>query len=389
MLARPTKSYSVVFDRFANRPFTCEYKYDGERAQIHITNSKTISIFSRNFENSTERFPDVVAYVKEALKEKNVQSAIIDAEVVAFDTEKQIRLPFQVLSTRSRKHVSLADIKVKICIYAFDLLYFNDEPLLTTPLTTRRKILHDNFSATQGVFEYATCMDVSNKETGEDAEELEVKVDLIRNFLQEAVQNNCEGLMVKTLEDEATYEPANRSHKWLKLKKDYLEGIGDSVDLVPVGAFHGRGKRTGVYGAYLLACYDREMDVFQMTTKLGTGLSDERLKQFYSEMKQYIIPKPRNDYAICEDLQPDVWFDAKVVWEILGADLSISPRYTAAIGHVARDKGISLRFPRFIRERDDKNPTDATTSSQIADLYRAQGLASAQEENEFDDDDAL
>ena len=103
MLARPTKSYSVVFDRFVNRPFTCEYKYDGERAQIHVMNSKTISIFSRNFENSTERFPDVVAYVKDALNEKNVQTAIIDAEVVAYDTEKKIRLPFQVLSTRSRK----------------------------------------------------------------------------------------------------------------------------------------------------------------------------------------------------------------------------------------------------------------------------------------------
>ena len=214
-----------------------------------------------------------------------------------------------------------------------------------------------------------------------------MKVEIVRNFLQEAVKNNCEGLMVKTLETEATYEPANRSHKWLKLKKDYLEGIGDSVDLVPVGAFHGRGKRTGVYGAYLLACYDPEDDAYQMITKLGTGLNDECLKKFHEEMQQYVIPKARSDYAVCEDLQPDVWFDAKVVWEILGADLSISPRYPAAIGHVAKDKGISLRFPRFIRVREDKMPSNATTSSQIAELYRAQGLPTTGNEVDGDDDD--
>lgn len=220
---------------------------------------------------------------------------------------------------------------------------------------------------------------------------MEEKIEIIRTFLQKSVADNCEGLMVKTLVKEATYEPANRSHKWLKLKKDYLDGLGDSVDLVPVGAFLGKGKRAGVYGAYLLACYDPETEMYQLITKLGTGLSDQVLKDFHAEMEPLAREKPSNDIALYENQQkPDVWFEAKVVWEILGADLSISPKYTAAMSHIVAGKGISLRFPRFIRVRDDKLPTQATNAEQIADLYRAQNLPTTTEADEMEDDeDAL
>ncbi|EQC40598.1 DNA ligase 1, variant [Saprolegnia diclina VS20] len=385
MLARPTKSYAMVLDRFQDQPFTCEYKYDGERAQIHILESGEISIFSRNFENSTERFPDVKLSILKAARKNNVTSCIVDAEVVAVDKTTNQRLPFQVLSTRSRKNVVLSDIKVQVCIYAFDVIYLNGESLLKEPLRKRREILETMFEIEDGSFELATSLNVAN--TKED--DMETTVEIVRNFLEEAVKGNCEGLMVKTLEKEATYEPANRSHKWLKLKKDYLDGIGDSTDLVPVGAFYGKGKRTGVYGAYLLACYDPETEMYQCITKLGTGLSDEVLQQFYTQFKDKTIDKPRNDYEINDTIKPDVWFEPSTVWEILGADLSISPKYTAAIGHVAKDKGISLRFPRFIRLREDKKTTQATTAAQIADLYRAQGLNTTNDGGDNDDDDLL
>ncbi|OQR92234.1 DNA ligase, partial [Thraustotheca clavata] len=251
MLARPTKSYAMVLDRFQDQPFTCEYKYDGERAQIHILESGDISIFSRNFENSTERFPDVKLSILKAAKKNNITSCIVDAEVVAVDKSTNQRLPFQVLSTRSRKNVVLSDIKVQVCIYAFDVIYLNGASLLKEPLSKRRETLKTMFEVEDGSFEFASSLDVPN--TKED--DMETTVEIVRNFLEEAVKGNCEGLMVKTLEKEATYEPANRSHKWLKLKKDYLDGIGDSTDLVPIGAFYGKGKRTGVYGAYLLGCY--------------------------------------------------------------------------------------------------------------------------------------
>uniref|UniRef100_A0AAV1ULP5 DNA ligase n=1 Tax=Peronospora matthiolae TaxID=2874970 RepID=A0AAV1ULP5_9STRA len=390
MLARPTKAYAMVFDRFEGKPFTCEYKYDGERAQIHILSNGKMAIFSRNFENSTERFPDVDLAVSKAAKKGVVESCIVDAEVVAVDRATNKRLPFQILSTRSRKNVKIEDIKVPVCIYAFDLLFLNGESLLSTPLANRRGKLRELFEVNPGTFEFATSFDVVDGVDAKDnPEAMEEAVDKVRHFLEEAVRENCEGLMVKTLEKEATYEPANRSHKWLKLKKDYLDGIGDSTDLVPIGAFHGRGKRTGVYGAYLLACYDPDTDMYQPITKLGTGLSDEVLKKFYDQLKERVVDKPPSDYAVTDSCKPDVWFEASCVWEILGADLSISPKYTAAIGLVAKDKGISLRFPRFIRIRDDKETTQATNSSQIADLYRAQGLTTVTGEEEGEDDDML
>ncbi|KAG7395013.1 tRNA ligase [Phytophthora boehmeriae] len=387
MLARPTKAYAMVFDRFEGKPFTCEYKYDGERAQIHIQPNGDISIFSRNFENSTERFPDVKLAISSASKKSVVTSCIVDAEVVAVDRATNKRLPFQILSTRSRKNVKVEEIKVPVCIYAFDLLFLNGESFLGTPLAKRREKLREMFEVNPGHFEFASSLDVvDGVDVKDDADAMENAVNTVRTFLEEAVRENCEGLMVKTLEQEATYEPANRSHKWLKLKKDYLDGIGDSTDLVPIGAFFGRGKRTGVYGAYLLACYDPDTEMYQPITKLGTGLSDEVLKQFYEQLKEKVVDKPPSDYAIGDGIKPDVWFEASCVWEILGADLSISPKYTAAIGLVAKDKGISLRFPRFIRIRDDKDTTQATNSSQIADLYQAQGLASVS--NGADDEDA-
>ncbi|ETN19467.1 hypothetical protein, variant 1 [Phytophthora nicotianae INRA-310] len=390
MLARPTKAYAMVFDRFEGKPFTCEYKYDGERAQIHILPNGEIAIFSRNFENSTERFPDVKLAITNAAKKGVVDSCIVDAEVVAVDRVTNKRLPFQILSTRSRKNVKVEDIKVPVCIYAFDLLFLSGESFLGTPLAKRREKLREMFDVKPGIFEFATSLDVEDGvDVKDNPEAMEEAVDKVRNFLEEAVRENCEGLMVKTLEKEATYEPANRSHKWLKLKKDYLDGIGDSADLVPIGAFYGRGKRTGVYGAYLLACYDPDTEMYQPITKLGTGLSDEVLKQFYEQLKEKVVDKPPSDYAIGDGIKPDVWFEASCVWEILGADLSISPKYTAAIGLVAKDKGISLRFPRFIRIRDDKETTQATNSSQIADLYRAQGLTTVTNGEEEEDDDML
>lgn len=369
MLAKPTNGVSVVLDRFADRAFSCEYKYDGERAQIHMTtddkNAPEVKVYSRNSEDNTVKYPDIVQDILAAFStegESGVSSFIMDAEAVAYDVEKATLLPFQILSTRARKDVNIEDVKVKVIVCAFDLLYLNGESLLEKPLEERRDLLRKHFKPVEHKFCFAQSMD------GTDTEEIEA-------FLNKAVEDKCEGLMVKALQGpESFYAPARRSLNWLKLKKDYLNNLADSLDLVPIGAFHGRGKRTGVYGAYVLACYDPDLEQYQSITKIGTGFSDEVLKEFTDLLKQSVVEERPSDYDC--DLTPDVWFTPTQVWEVRAADLSISPLHRAAVGKIDPGKGIALRFPRFLRIRDDKAVEDATNALQVAEMYSSQSLAS-------------
>ncbi|CAK0786390.1 hypothetical protein CVIRNUC_009603 [Coccomyxa viridis] len=368
MLAKPTTGISEVLDKFTDQEFTCEYKYDGERAQIHLLDNGKVFIYSRNSENNTQKYPDIAASVPGLVKE-GVQSVVLDCEAVAFERETGRILPFQVLSTRKRKDVEVADIKVQVCLFAFDCLYLNGEMLLQRPLTERRKALLEAVEEKPGELQYALY------KTSTDVEEL-------GTFLNESVTAGTEGLIVKTMD--STYEPSKRSSHWLKLKKDYLEGVGDTLDVVVIGAWFGKGKRSGVYGAFLLAVYNQDAEEFQTISKIGTGFSEEQLKQFSEQLKEYLVPSPKPYYRYSETLIPDVWFDTKTVWEVKCADFSISPRHKAAIGLVDAEKGISIRFPRLVRVRDDKAPEDATSAEQIADMYRSQAIANQKGNKEED-----
>ncbi|CAK5264427.1 unnamed protein product [Mycena citricolor] len=306
----------------------------------------------------------------------STESFVLDAEAVAFDRATGKLMPFQELSRRKRKDVKVEDIQIRVCLFAFDLLYLNGEPLIQKPLAERRRLLRAHFEPVFGEFDFAKSSD------GETTDE-------IQTFLEQSVKDGCEGLMVKMMETDASYyEPSRRSVNWLKvcrlitrcarltgkqLKKDYLAGVGDSLDLVVVGGYYGKGKRTNVYGAFLLACYDPDSEEFQTICKIGTGFSEEALQSHYNVLQPLELTKVRGDIK-AGGAKPDVWFEPQVVWEVLTADLSLSPIYTAAQGLV-EERGISLRFPRFVRIRDDKSADDSTTPEQVAEMYESQALA--------------
>ncbi|KAI0335234.1 ATP-dependent DNA ligase [Cubamyces sp. BRFM 1775] len=360
MLAKPTKAIGEVLDKFEGKKFTCEYKYDGERAQVHKLEDGTIAVFSRNSEDMSKKYPDLMEQLPRCIKD-GTKTFVFDAEAVAIDKDTGKLMPFQELSRRKRKDVKVEDIKVRVCLFAFDLLYLNGEPLLQKDFEERRALLREHFQPVDGEFQYAKASDCET-------------TDEIQAFLEESVKDGCEGLMVKMLEGELShYQPSRRTVNWLKLKKDYLAGVGDSLDLVVVGGYYGKGKRTNVYGAFLLACYDADAEEYQTICKIGTGFSDEALQAHYEALKSLEMSTPRGDIKV-GGAKPDVWFEPKVVWEVLTADLSLSPIYTAAQGLV-EERGISLRFPRFIRVRDDKAADDATGPEQIAEMYQRQALA--------------
>ncbi|ODV82973.1 hypothetical protein CANARDRAFT_30439 [[Candida] arabinofermentans NRRL YB-2248] len=367
MLAKPTKSITEILDQFQNTEFTCEYKYDGERAQLHLLPNGDLRIYSRNSEDMTERYPDLVGVVKELKSlNPNINSLILDCECVAWDVTTKKILPFQVLSTRKRKDVQEKDIKVQVCLFAFDVLLYNEESLIKKSLKDRRKVMFDELKTIEGKFQYTQQMDSSN-------------LDDISKFLDQSVKDSCEGLMIKSLNGtESYYEPSKRSRNWLKLKKDYLEGVGDSLDLVVIGAYIGKGKRTGWYGGFLLASYNQDTGEYESICKIGTGFSEELLANLAEKLKPTETDKPKASIVYDKEnsnAKPDVWLEPSIVFEVKVADLTESPTYKSGAGLFGDgSKGISLRFPRFIRLRDDKGIEDATSSDQIVEMYQSQAV---------------
>lgn len=385
MLARPTTSYDEIIQRIScEQSFSAEYKYDGFRAQVHYNAQEPINkiqIFSRSLENMSKRFPDVSESVLESFKasrlfaemtddEKERASFVIDGEICPINAETGLILPFQYLSRREKDILKAQkdpklekDTKnrTEIVMYAFDILFLNSKDYLSVDLADRKEALYRAFSSVPRKFEFAkavTCTQNTN----------------LKELLEDAVQNKTEGLIIKILRSrDSWYRPDERSHAWLKLKKDYLEDVGDSFDLVPVAAWMGTGKRTGVLGAYLLASFNEECDQWETVCQLGTGFSDADLAAFHDSFtKCGVTEKPASIEARL-DKEPDLWFDPETsqVWEVKCANLSLSMKHTLCFNSET-GQGISLRLPRLLRARPDKKPWDCTKASVIFEAFMSQ-----------------
>lgn len=352
MLAERGRDPEEILRKVGGRALV-EYKYDGERGQIH-KKGDTVYIFSRRLENITAMYPDVVEMVKEHVR---AGEAIIEGEIVAIDPETLELKPFQELMQRKRKYdISKIMKEVPVGVYLFDIVLRDGVDLTRKPLLERRKNLEEIVEEGE-TFTLATSILTSSPEE-------------LWNFFLKAVEDGAEGVMVKAVHDQSIYRAGIRGWLWVKLKKDYKSEMTDTVDLVVVGAFYGRGKRGGKLSSLLMAAYNPETDTFRTVCKVATGFTDEELERMQDMLKNYIIPHkhPRVDSRTT----PDVWIEPSIVAEILGAELTLSPMHTCCLGRVRSGVGISIRFPRFIRWRTDKAPEDATTENELYEMYRRQ-----------------
>ncbi|WUR05085.1 DNA ligase 1 (DNLI1) [Vairimorpha necatrix] len=345
MLAQPTKNISSAFKRVENHKFTCENKYDGERIQIHRHNKK-MTLYSRNLENTSDKYSDVI------IKSNTDKDFVIDGEVVAYDPNLKKILSFQKLSTRRRKDFSKGE-GVNICVFVFDILFFDGKELINKTLEERREVLYREFSEVEGQFYFSEHINCEN-------------IEEIDEFFKMSCSGNYEGIMIKILGEGSNYIPSLRCNSWIKLKKDYIDNASDSFDLVVIGAYYGKGKRTGWYGGFLLASYNEEDEIFETVCKIGTGFDDSTLNKLYEELNNFVVSTP-SSVRYKDQTKPDVWISPKFVWEVKAAAVSVSPIYCCGL---YEDKGYSLRFPRFLKEREDKKATDATTSNQIIMNYK-------------------
>ncbi|GAB6944343.1 ATP-dependent DNA ligase [Vulcanisaeta sp. JCM 14467] len=332
-----------------------EYKYDGERAQVHKTRDGEVRIFSRRLENITYAYPDVAEYVKEAIDAKEF---IVEGEIVAIDPDTGEFRPFQELMHRKRKHdIKEAMKEYPVNIFLFDVMYVDGQDLTNLPLIDRKRKLLEILKPSEYV--HLATWRVIN-----DAEELD-------KFFHEAISDGCEGVMCKSIKADSIYEMGARGWLWIKYKRDYRSELTDTLDLVVVGAFWGRGKRAGTYGALLIAAYDPKTDQFYTVSKVGSGFTDEDLVKLKQMLDPYRIPHrhPR----VVSKMEPDVWFVPAVVLEIIGAEITLSPLHTCCMGAIRPDVGLAIRFPRFTgRYRTDKSPEQATTVDEILEMYKEQ-----------------
>lgn len=350
MLAERLAEPAEILEKLGGRCIA-EYKYDGERLQIHRDRDR-VDLFSRRLEKITAQYPDVVDLVRQHLR---APRAIIEGEVVAIDAASGELRPFQELMPRRRKYgIEKAMEEIPTALYAFDALYLDGHDLTEQPYRARHQALEKAIHPGDR-FRLATYREVDS-------------VAALEEFFEQAVQDGCEGLVCKATG--GVYQAGARGWLWIKLKREYRAEMTETVDLVVVGAFHGRGRRGGTYGALLMAAYDDQEDIFRTVCKLGSGFSDQELAELPRQLRPYLRPTrhPRVDSRIT----PDVWCDPALVLEVVGAELTLSPVHTAGWGAVREGAGLAVRFPRLVRFRDDKSPSEATTVREIVEMYQRQ-----------------
>ena len=352
MLAERVRTAEEALERMDGRA-AVEYKLDGERIQVHKGKGK-IELFSRRLEKITDHYPDVA----EAIKSIKTEEAILEAEVVAINPLTDEFLPFQELMHRRRKYdIKQAMENYPVVMNFFDVLYMDGDDKTSLTYLQRRKLIKKIIQGSR------------NEKIRLVPQIIVEKSEQIDKFMASAIENGCEGLMIKQLK--STYRAGNREFAWVKLKREYRSDLADTLDLVIVGALYGRGRRVGKYGALLLAAYDSKSDMFRSTCKVGAGFTDQHLEQFFDNLETHLIT--HRHARVDTGMEMDVWFEPKIVIEVIASEITLSPSHTAAINSIRQGFGLALRFPKFTGKiRYDKKPEDATDVEELVSMYKQQ-----------------
>ncbi|MFC1710963.1 ATP-dependent DNA ligase [Patescibacteria group bacterium] len=339
-----------------------EEKYDGFRVQIHFDKARKFSlkeennlslfaekskhftrIFSRNLDNMTHMFPDVI----EACQHLKCQSVILDGEAIAFNPKTKKFLPFQETVQRKRKHGILKksqEIPLKILV--FDVLYKDGKGLLSKPFYQRRRVLEKLLLQSKG----------EEKGLLLTKQKIVTKPEEFDQFFNTTVKDGLEGLMAKKLD--SVYQAGARNYNWVKYKAAMQSELADTIDCIVMGYYQGKGKRTGFgIGAFLVGIYDKNKIL--TISKIGTGLTDKQWQEMFARCQQVKTANMPKEYQVAKSLKPDVWCQPKLVVEIEADTITKSPIHTAKL---------ALRFPRLKKFRDDKDIDQATTLSEMKKL---------------------
>lgn len=324
-----------------------EPKYDGLRIQVHykesgFPNGEKVKAYTRNLEDVSHMFPELSEFA-EQLK---TDECILDAEAIGYDPETDKLLPFQETITRKRKHkVSEAAETTPIRFFVFDVLSSGNKSFLDKELRERKELLKDLFN------ENRTIKLTKYIETSDPTE--------LHNFHELQLEHGLEGAVIKQID--SNYQSGRKGWGWVKIKES--EGssgkLKDTLDVVVMGYYYGRGKRSDFgIGAFLVGVLNEKQEV-KTIAKIGTGLSDEQFKELKKRSDALEVDQQPKQYEVHKSLIPDVWMQPELVVEVAADELTKSPNHSAKQ---------ALRFPRLVKFRDDKNWTDATTISELANL---------------------
>ncbi len=352
-LAERLPEAKQILDRMHGK-CAVESKYDGLRAQVHLDRkAKRVEIFSRNLERITAMLPEIG---EAALEDVHADTAIIEGEAIAYDEVTKEFRPFQETIQRKRKHgVKEKSEEMPLHLFAFDLMYLDGEDYLLKPYSARRKAL-------ESIIKRDTIL-LSDRIIATEPAQLE-------KYFDEAVEEGLEGIVAKDLE--SPYIAGARKFSWIKLKRSYKGELSDTLDLVIVGYFLGRGTRAAFqFGGLLAATYNKKRDMFETITRIGTGFSEEQMKSFKRSLDRIkVAGKPaRVDSLVI----PDFWVEPKYVVTVRADEITRSPMHTCGRPENG-DTGYALRFPRIVSDgiREDKGPDDATSTDEVIEMFGMQ-----------------